>query len=111
MANTTLERIGGNNGSILLAAGEQTINVASIVIQEDDTDVSSIFEKEVDRTVGSGTYGQLVDVDVRDEQNPDGTLYKKGAILVPRRGYFSKFTFDKQVMGYRILGPKAITGE
>lgn len=111
MANIPLNKLTGSDGSTLFAAGEQTANVSQIVIQEDDTSVTAIYETEVDRTEGSGTYGQRVLLEVTDEQNPDGGLYKKGAILTPRRGYFAQFEFDKDVMGYQLVGPKQISGE
>ena len=57
MANIPLNKLTGSDGSTLFAAGEQTANVSQIVIQEDDTAVTAIYETEVDRTEGSGTYG------------------------------------------------------
>ena len=111
MANIPLNKLTGSNGSTLFTAGEQTANVSQIVIQEDDTALEAIFETQVDRDPDSGTYGQRILLDVTDEQNPDSGTYKKGAILTPRRGYFAQFQFDKDVIGYNLVGPKQIDGE
>ena len=108
MSNTPLDRIAGNDQSYLIAANADvtTYNFGSIVAQEDDTTVSVLEESKIDRTEGSPTYGQRVAVDVTGEQNLS-VMLKKGAILTPRRGYFTRVQADKTMIGYILLGPQA----
>ena len=108
MSNTPLDRIAGNDQSYLIAKDTDvtTYNFGSIVAQEDDTDVSVLEESTIDRDEDSPTYGQRVSVDVRGEQNLS-VLLKKGAILTPRRGYFTRVQADKTMIGYILLGPQA----
>jgi hypothetical protein len=73
---------------------------------EDDTDVSVLEESTIDRDEDSPTYGERVAVDVTSEQNLS-VLLKKGAILTPRRGYFTRVQADKTMIGYILLGPQA----
>lgn len=109
MSNTLLDRIAGNDQSYYIPAATQTeLNFGSLVIQEDDTNISLLRESTIDRDESSPTYGQRVEVDVLSEQNLTGsTPLKKGAILTPRRGYFVKVTADKSMIGYLLLGPQA----
>ena len=110
MSNTPLDRIAGNDQSFLIPAATATeLNFGALVIQEDDTTVSLLQESKIDRDESSLTNGTRVAVDVlgSTEQNITGALLKKGAILTPRRGYFIKVTADKDLIGYRLLGPQA----
>ena len=108
MSNTPLDRIAGNDQSYLIAANADVTayNFGSIVAQEDDTHVSVLEESTIDRDEDSPTYGQRVSVDVTGEQNLS-VLLKKGAILTPRRGYFTRVQADKSMIGYILLGPQA----
>mgnify|MGYP003475624670 CR=1 FL=1 len=108
MSNTPLDRIAGNDQSYLIAANADVTlyNFGSIVAMEDDTDVSVLEESTIDRDEDSPTYGERVAVDVTGEQNLSD-LIKKGAILTPRRGYFTRVQADKTMIGYILLGPQA----
>ena len=108
MSNTPLDRIAGNDQSFLIAANADVTlyNFGSIVAQEDDTHVSVLEESTIDRDEDSPTYGERVAVDVTGEQNLS-VLLKKGAILTPRRGYFTRVQADKTMIGYILLGPQA----
>ena len=107
MSNTPLDRIAGNDQSFLIPAATATeLNFGALVIQEDDTEISLLQESKIDRDESSLTNGQRVAVDVNGEQNLS-VLLKKGAILTPRRGYFTRVQADKTMIGYILLGPQA----